>query len=78
MPPILALSLTSTLQEDPAKRKTFDELFLMLNGIEGKAIAEQDNEEFAEEFFDVSGRIQDYIASCSSRLFSQSSNGVWS
>jgi serine/threonine protein kinase len=74
MPKVLTLSLTSTLQEDPEKRKTFNELFVMLNGVEGREIAEQDNEEFAEDFFDVSGRIQDFIASSSSRNYSHSAS----
>jgi uncharacterized protein with von Willebrand factor type A (vWA) domain len=77
MPLVLKESLTSTLQEDPEKRKTFDELFVMLSGSAGNEIADQDNEEFAEEFYDVSGRIQDFITSNSNQIFSQSSNAVF-
>jgi hypothetical protein len=42
-------------------RMTFEALFV-LSSKEGKEIAEQDNEEFAAEFYDVTGRIQDFIS----------------
>jgi serine/threonine protein kinase len=67
----LLLSLMGTLHDAQESRMTFDELFLMLSCVEAKEIADQDNEEYAAEFFDISGRVQDFIASCSSRLFSQ-------
>jgi hypothetical protein len=63
MPRALFLSLTGTLDIDPAKRSTFAELFIMLSGEEGKKIADQDNEVDAAEFYDVSGRIQDFLDS---------------
>jgi hypothetical protein len=40
-----------TLDVDPAKRKTFAELFTMLSGKEGKKIADKDNEVDVPEFF---------------------------
>jgi serine/threonine protein kinase len=76
MPHALFLSLTGTLNVDPAKRSSFSELFIMLSGDEGKKIADQDNEVDAAEFYDVSGKIQDCldssaIKSSSSARFSQ-------
>jgi hypothetical protein len=63
MPHALSLSLSGTLDVDPAKRSTFAKLFIMLSGDEGNKIADQDNEEDAAEFYDVSGKIQDCLDS---------------
>jgi serine/threonine protein kinase len=62
MPPVLSMSLSDTLQKDPLFRKTFEELFVLLSSKEAKEISEQDNEEHNEEFFDVSGRVLDFIS----------------
>jgi hypothetical protein len=62
MPGVLSLSLSGTLQKDPTKRNTFDELFQLLSSEEGKKIADQDDEENAAEFYDISGAVLDFIA----------------
>jgi serine/threonine protein kinase len=74
MPRALSLCLSGTLQENPDKRNTFYELFQLLGSEEGKKIAEQENEENEEEFFDVSGAIQDIIKTTNSGIYSQSSS----
>jgi hypothetical protein len=73
MPRVLSLSLSGTLQKDPTKRNTFDELFQLLSSEEGKKIADHVDEENAAEFYDFSGKVLDYISSNSSQNFSESS-----
>jgi hypothetical protein len=75
MPAALSLCLSGTLQEDPDRRNTFDELFQLFSSEEGKRIADQDYEEYAAEFYDVSGKIQDFVSGVSSsRNYSHSSS----
>jgi hypothetical protein len=78
MPHALFLSLTGTLDIDPAKRSTFAELFIILSGEEGKKIADQDNEVDAAEFYDVSGRIQDFLDTSAINSSSFSNSALFS
>jgi hypothetical protein len=73
MPGVLSLSLSGTLQKDPTKRNTFDELFQLISSEEGKKIADQDDEENAAEFYDVTGKVMDFISVISSQNYSESS-----
>jgi serine/threonine protein kinase len=79
MPQVLSTILTGTLHDFQGSRNTFDELFQLLSSEDGKVIEEMDNEEYADEFLDVTGRIQDFVGN-SSREFSLKSTseaGIW-